>query len=989
MIFRFLKATIFLLTAILFSSLVNAQGGIDYNTMVNSGDDHYNNGDYINAKSSYEYALRIRPDEEYPKQKLDKTIEKLRQKMARMEEYSTIINEADTYFRNKEYDKAKVMYRQASTIIPTEGYAEEKINEIKGRKEKERKNQIAYDDAIYRADKFVKYRKYEQAIQEYNKALELLPTEQYPRDKIIELEKHLEDLVAASNEYEDVIKNADRLYFLKYFENAKLEYQKASEARPEEEYPKRMIEEMDKMLVQKNEFDQIVTLADEFYISKDLEQAKLKYQEALKIYPNESYPQDMIDKVNNGLRKQLGKGEMYDKSIAEGDKFLAAKDYTNALQEYNNAIELKPNELYPQRKIEDINRILDEMAYEEQVYALAIKMGDQYLNAESFMAAKKEYEKALKIDPDADYPNEQMAIVTKALEEQEAINNSYNLSVEKGNEFMKEGKFDLALKEYENALVILPHDEFASGKVDEIKALQKQLKENKILYPEVIAEADNLLARNELSGARVKYIEASNLDKSKTYPAEKIAEIDKLLVKQQEINDAYTRAIATADIFYKNKEYERAKEEYQKAADLKPGATYPQDRLGKIASMKPDDMQQGDEYTETLKRADNLFDLLQYDEAKLAYLKASNLRPKEQYPKYKLEEIESLQSGQAATIAQYNKFVSAGDRMMESEDYDGAKERYNQATAIFPNEKYPQDKLTEIDQIILAKELEVQDKYNEAITEADELFDKKEYTMAGIKYELALKYKPNEGYPAQRLEEIDGLASEQEKLEDQYSRLVASADMLFTSKEYQEAKTKYIEASALFPNEEHPKNRIAEINLIHKAENQTAQSEYDIAISEGDKFFAASTYTKALDSYYKAKALNPEDTYPQEMIDKILEVLDDRAMRKIQTSSITLQNNQEEKFSFEPLETTDRKSSVLIISARGIASRSFKVFVNFGKGGSKNGGYILPITPGDSQEEYIIPLGKQHKWLTEDNNWFKLVPQGGSVEVTGIEIAKE
>ena len=121
--------------------------------------------------------------------------------------------------------------------------------------------------------------------------------------------------------------------------------------------------------------------------------------------------------------------------------------------------------------------------------------------------------------------------------------------------------------------------------------------------------------------------------------------------------------------------------------------------------MKPDDMQQGDEYTETLKRADNLFDLLQYDEAKLAYLKASNLRPKEQYPKYKLEEIESLQSGQAATIAQYNKFVSAGDRMMESEDYDGAKERYNQATAIFPNEKYPQDKLTEIDQIILAKEL--------------------------------------------------------------------------------------------------------------------------------------------------------------------------------------------------------------------------------------------------------------------------------------------
>ncbi len=81
---------------------------------------------------------------------------------------------------------------------------------------------------------------------------------------------------------------------------------KHADAQPKEDYPVAKIQEIDEILVQKTEFNDLVNEADELYVNKELEAAKAKYQTALKIYPSESYPSDMIDKINSKLVKQLG-----------------------------------------------------------------------------------------------------------------------------------------------------------------------------------------------------------------------------------------------------------------------------------------------------------------------------------------------------------------------------------------------------------------------------------------------------------------------------------------------------------------------------------------------------------------------------------------------------------------------------------------------------------------------------------------------------------
>ncbi len=113
-------------------------------------------------------------------------------------------------------------------------------------------------------------------------------------------------------------------------------------------------------------------------------------------------------------------------------------------------------------------------------------------------------------------------------------------------------------------------------------------------------------------------------------------------------------------------------------------------------------------------------------------------------------------------------------------------------------------KLREVEQIILAQEKIVQETYDNLVAQPTIILTRQEYDQAKIKYQNALKYKPDELYPVQKLGEIEALVSDLEMLKANYQRLIADADVNFKAKEYQEAKSKYVEASALFPKEEYP-----------------------------------------------------------------------------------------------------------------------------------------------------------------------------------------
>jgi hypothetical protein len=63
--------------------------------------------------------------------------------------------------------------------------------------------------------------------------------------------------------------------------------------------------------------------------------------------------------------------------------------------------------------------------------------------------------------------------------------------------------------------------------------------------------------------------------------------------------------------------------------------------------------------------------------------------------------------------------------------------------------------------------------------------------------------------------------------------------------------------------------------------------------------------------------------------------------------------------------------------------------LNYGEDGAKNGGFVINIPKSSNQRDYIIKVGGQYKWVSNDNNWISLQPEGGSIQVSHIQVSQE
>ena len=102
------------------------------------------------------------------------------------------------------------------------------------------------------------------------------------------------------------------------YEPSKTEYQNASKIKPEEIYPINRIKEIDVILARlknvKESYEKLVNLGDSLYIGKKYLNAKINYQAALKVKPNEPYPKEMISKADNLISGQEANSKALEES---------------------------------------------------------------------------------------------------------------------------------------------------------------------------------------------------------------------------------------------------------------------------------------------------------------------------------------------------------------------------------------------------------------------------------------------------------------------------------------------------------------------------------------------------------------------------------------------------------------------------------------------------------------------------------------------------
>ncbi|MCD4744741.1 MAG: hypothetical protein K8R58_00400, partial [Bacteroidales bacterium] len=142
------------------------------------------------------------------------------------------------------------------------------------------------------------------------------------------------------------------------------------------------IKETEALAIKQVSYDKLIEDADNLYIAKKYKKAKEKYLEAENAFPEQTYPQEIINKIDQVLIKESVENQKrYDDLVAEGDIFLLDLDYLKAIEKFEKALDLKPNEQYPKGKIAEIteiNSILTEEKTTQENYEKAIAAADNF-----------------------------------------------------------------------------------------------------------------------------------------------------------------------------------------------------------------------------------------------------------------------------------------------------------------------------------------------------------------------------------------------------------------------------------------------------------------------------------------------------------------------------------------------------------------------------------------------------------------------------------
>ncbi|MEI7983212.1 MAG: hypothetical protein WCI71_16305, partial [Bacteroidota bacterium] len=651
-----------------------------------------------------------------------------------------------------------------------------------------------------------------------------------PPDSVIQQNKNSVDSI-----YRSILLAADKLLAGKNYEKCMLELEKAQKMRPNDPVLKdRIVKTRLLVIEQKNQnTDYLKALAsgDKYFESKDYLNAKASYQLAVGQNPDDSIAKSKLRKTMDLLRSTKAQNILYDVAVASADKLFQSHEYEKARLEYENASKILPSEQYPKTKVNEIVKIQVDKQVNEAEYTKAIAEADKFYGSKAFQSALKDYKRANNLKPDQKYPQDRIAELTALINAQMAKDEAYNKSIALADQLYTETRYIDSKKAYQQALTIKPAEE---------------------------------------------------------YPKTKIKEIDGLLAQARKVQEEYDKYISFADSFYIDKSYSRARENYLLASTVKPKENYPREMLSKVEKMMTGQeaaliKSLNEQYTTAIASADKLLTEKSFKPARDEYVKASNLKPLEDYPKVKIAEVDKileLSLKEKVLEDNYNAVISKADKLFTDKSYGLARTEYTNASGLKPAEGYPKERITVIDNLLagIATQKALDEKYQAIVMNADKLLLAKTYDQARAEYVKAGEIKPEEQYPKTKLTEIDKIVADLaalKSLDENYRAAIALADQGMTDKNYEKAKQSYQEAGKLKPAEQYPKTKIAEIDrILQSMAAEKAQGEqYATVIRKGDSLLALKVYEPAQSAYQDAQKLKPAETYPREKIAEISGIL--------------------------------------------------------------------------------------------------------------------
>ena len=884
--------------------------------------------------------------------------------------YNAAIKKADAFYNQKKYEEALVEYEAALKIKPTEPHPNQRLMEIDGILKAQKANaqqsaeiDQAYQGLISAADALFNQKKYEEAIKRYEEAL-TKKQEQYPKDQIAKANAEItkqKNEAANAAKYKEVIEAGDMFMKQKSFTTAKAKYTEALKYKADDPYATGKLKEIEGELQKqkadtelKKQYDAAIAAGDALFAEEKWAEAKVKYQEALKIQSSSAYAQGRITDIDAklaALQQQKAKEELINKLLAEGNTAFTASQWVAAKAKYEEVLKQDPNNATAAGRIKDIEaKIAAEKASAENLAKIKqlIADGDALAKANKLEEAKAKYQQALDLKPDGavqakiDAINQQIAAAgakaeqkakyDKAMADGEALfasasyeqakakfkeaqdldpaqalpkqriidtdkkiaeaaanaqkNEKFQAAMNAGNAALAAKNLTEAKAKFQDAINIDGSKTEAKTKLAEVESLiaaDLKTKENQAKYDAAIKAGADALAANKLTEAKAKYQQAALLDPSKPEPNQKIAEIDRLIA-QAETQTKIAGLLTEGNAALGKKDLATARAKYQQVMTLDPSNAEASSKLQEIARLEKDaasEAQNEARFKQLKEDATNEMSKGNYQMAKQKLIEAKTIKADPSIDQLIAQcEVKIAEQAKGAEAdKQYQALLAEAQGLESGKQYDQAIEKYNAASKIKPNETLPKERIAAINQIKSnnANQAKIDADYAALMKKGDEAFQTQDYLKAIQFYNQALGVKPNEKAPVEKAAEAERL--EREKGNDflvQYQKVLSVAQKAMDEKNYTKAQELYKRATNMNADDQLPKDKLAEIDRILKADKDAQEklAAYNKKMSEAEAAATSGKLENAITLFQQAKTIRPDETQPDKRIAEIRSQID-------------------------------------------------------------------------------------------------------------------